>query len=659
MKTLVAKLDYLKVANFFILIILLSLAGCADKSKWANRIEWAELSLFELPDEQDFPDEGAVVLYDEGKMEIFSSGPTGFSEFERHKIIKILNVRGEKYANIMIPFFPGVSIDDIQARTISSSGIISVLEENKIYDVNLYPNFVFYSDQRAKIFTMPAIAPGSLIEYRYKVSIRGRTLWHSWTFQDNIPTLLSRYTLIHPSEWKLNYKLYNLDIAPDEEIAPVGFKATRTWEARNLPALKSEFGMPSRKHAVAKLTFAPNGVKTWNDVAVWYNNLASPQTEPNQDMKELAERLTYGLLSDEEKLRTIYEWVRDNVRYIAVEIGLGGYQPYPASEVFTNRYGDCKDMTTLLCGLAEASDIQVDEVLISTWQNGVVDTTLPSPFQFNHAIAYCPTIGENGIWMDATDKGCTFGKLPWYDQGLPALVIGKGGEASLKITYRDSASSNHSRMNWKVNLNSDGSAIVQGKTQLWGVMASEMRADLLFSSQEEIRQWLEMHIAKRSIGTTLDSFKVNGLREIKDPLEISFNFHSTGFARKRSNQLILQPGTVSLFELPKLFRSRPRSYPIQFRFPFVQELKMEVQIPDSYQVAVSTFDDSLNTDFGSATWTCSSSQNILQLHVTYMLSKSHIAQDRYQDFLEFLRELQLKDQWEIMLLPQNFDREAD
>lgn len=652
-------MDYLKVSKLLILIIIIALAGCADKSKWANRIEWPELSISELPDEQDYPDEAAIVLYDEGQMEIFSTGPTGFSEFERHKIIKILNVRGEKYANVKIPFSPGVTIDDLQARTITPAGKISVLEKGEIYDVNLYPNFVFYSDQRAKIFTMPAIEPGAVIEYRYKVSIRGRTLWHSWKFQDNIPTLLSRFTLIHPSEWNLNYKLYNLDITPKEDIAPLGFKATRVWEAHNLPGLKSEFGMPSRKHTIARLTFAPNGVKTWDDVAAWYNNIASPQTEPNQDMKELAERITRGLSSDEDRLQAIFEWVRDNVRYIAVEIGLGGYQPYPASEVFTNRYGDCKDMTTLLCGLSEACDIQVDEVLISTWQNGVIDTTLPSPFQFNHAIAYCPTVGRDGVWMDATDKGCAFGTLPWYDQGLPALVVGNGGEASLKITSQDSASSNHSHMNWKVKLNSDGSAVVQSETTLWGVMASETRADLLSASQQDLKEWLEMHIARRCIGTTLDSFKIDGLREVKDPLEISFNFQSAGFARKRFNQLILQPGAVSLFELPKLFQSQSRSHPIQFRFPFKQELQMEIRVPDSYQIASSIFQDSLKTEFGSATWAYSTSQDVLKLHVTYLLSKSHIAQDRYQDFLNFLRKLQLKDQWEIVLFSKNDGREVE
>ncbi|UCF64794.1 MAG: DUF3857 and transglutaminase domain-containing protein, partial [bacterium] len=518
---------------FFISSILLY--GCADKSRWATRVEWPELSLSDLPDVNDYPDDGAVVIYDEGKMEIFSSGPTGFSEFVRHKIIKILNIRGEKYANVMIPYFPGVSLDQIQARTISPSGKISVLDSKEIYDVTLYPNFVFYSDQRAKIFTFPAVEPGSVVEYRYQVSIRGRTLWHSWVFQEEIPTLLSRFTLVHPSEWRLNFKLYNLDIEPLEDLAPIGFKATRIWEAKNLPPLKIEYGMPARKNSISRLSFAPNGVQNWDDVAMWYHELASNRTDANQEMRMLALQLTEGLSSEQEKLKTIYEWVRDNVRYIAVEIGIGGYQPYPATEVFENQYGDCKDMTTLLCGLAEAVGIRVDEVLISTWQNGEIDTSLASPFQFNHAIAYYPSAGDRGIWMDATDKGCEFGKLPWYDQGLPALVIGKAGEGELMKTPRDSARSNQTHMNWQVTLQPDGSAQVQSKTRMWGAMASEMRADLRYASNEDIRHWLEMHVARRAAITSLDTFMIQDMAVIKDPLTIEYSFHSSHFARKRAD----------------------------------------------------------------------------------------------------------------------------
>ena len=85
---------------------------------------------------------------------------------------------------------------------------------------------------------------------------------------------------------------------------------------------------------------------------------------------------------------------------------------------------------------------------------------------------------------------------------------------------------------------------------------------------------------------------------------------------------------------------------------------MEVIFPDSYYVSDPQFEDTLKTEFGLATWACSTSQDILKLNVSYMLSKSHIAQENYQDFLNFLQELQLKDQWEIMLQSQNAERET-
>jgi len=641
---------YLRFLKYLFLILSIFLSGCADKSRWATRVEWPALTFSELPDQDDFPDEGAVVIYDEGKMEIFSSGPTGFSEFERHKIIKILNIRGEKYANVMIPYFPGVTLDQIQARTISPSGKISVLDSEEIYDVTLYPNFVFYSDQRAKILTLPAIEPGSVVEYRYQVSIRGRTLWHSWVFQDEIPTLLSRFTLIHPSEWRLNFKLYNLDIKPIEDLAPLGFKATRIWEAKNLPPLKSEYGMPARRNSISRLSFAPNGVENWDDVALWYHQLASDRTDANEDMKKLALQLTQGLSSEQEKLKTLYEWVRDNVRYIAVEIGIGGYQPYPATEVFENLYGDCKDMTTLLCGLSEAAGIRVDEVLISTWQNGELDTALASPFQFDHAIAYCPAVGDGGIWMDATDKGCEFGKLPWYDQGLPVLVIGNAGEGILMKTPRDSSGSNKTCMNWQVTLQPDGSAQVQSQTHMWGAMASEMRADLRYASKDEMRKWLEMHVARRSAVTSLDTFQVPDLGVIKDPLTIEYSFHTSHFVRKRADKLILQPGMISLFDLPNWFRSPSREHPVQLRFPFEQEHRLQIQLPDSFQVNRPVFQDSIISEFGHARWNWSVAGEILNIQVNYTLKKTMITEPEYQDFREFLSTIQEKDLWEVILV---------
>ena len=90
---------------------------------------------------------------------------------------------------------------------------------------------------------------------------------------------------------------------------------------------------------------------------------------------------------------------------------MGGYQPHDAEEVLEKRYGDCKDMVVLICALAARADIRVLPVMISTHQNGLPDTSLPSPLQFNHLIAYAPDIDSAGIWLDATEKNCRFGHV--------------------------------------------------------------------------------------------------------------------------------------------------------------------------------------------------------------------------------------------------------
>jgi transglutaminase-like putative cysteine protease len=634
---------------FVFIIIFFILAGCAGRDKWATQIQWPDLDWQRLPSQSDFPDEAAVILLDEGKMEVFGSFTSAFSEFERHKIVKILNRRGEKFANVIIQYYPSVTIEKIEARTISPAGKIFVIEPKDIFDINLYPNFIFYSDQRAKIFTFPAVEPGSILEYRYQLSIQGRTLWHSWLFQDEIPTLLSRFTVTYPSEWDLNYRIYNTDVEPQITDAPNGFKATHFWEERNIPSLKSELGMPPKKDLLSRISLAPVGIKEWKDVAQWYDELSTPQMKANESIKKFSREITTGQQTDLEKLQNIYEWVRDHVRYIAVDMGMGGFQPHLVTEIFRNQYGDCKDMTTLVCSMAKEIGIPVYPVLISTHQNGYPDTTLASPFQFNHAIAYCPALLPGGIWMDATEKGCAFGQLPWYDQGTPVLVIGEDGKAIVQITPTDSAESNRLITEWKVILDEQDFAQIQGEMTFFGAPAAEKREELFSFSQQEVREWLESYLTERNDGATLDSFKISGLQPVMDPLKIAYSFHTPLFARQRSGQLILETGTAVRFELLNYFTSGKREHPIQFRFPFLYEVDLLIHLPGNYLPEIPAFEDSIDSSFSSANWCWQLEGKQLRIKFNHRLTQPDIPTEQYSAFRDFLRQVQEKNRKEIIL----------
>jgi len=623
--------------------------SCAHKGDWAERIAWEEIDIENIPEEEQYPDAGAIILLDEGKMEIFGGGQIGLSLFERHRIAKIFNTRGQKLVNVVIPYDSQTEVKDIQARTISPEGNITVLDDKTIYDITHYPKFIFYSDQRAKLFTMPAVENGSLIEYRYRLNIRNRTFWHFWSFQDDFPTLLSRFTLIEPSEWEVNYQLYNIDLDPHITKNPQGFKSTYVWEARNVSAYRTEFAMPPFRESLARLAVAPVGFKTWQDVAKWYYDLSEPQIKPSSGVKRLAATLTEGVENDKGKLQRIYEWVRDHIRYVAVEIGIGGYQPHPAEEILVNHYGDCKDMTTLLCSLAREAGIDTYEVMVSTRQNGIQDTSLPSQLQFNHAIAYSPTVGDDGVWMDATEKGCPFGQLPWYDQGLPVLVVGKEGKANIITTPSVPPDSNRTTLDWRVDLESSGSASVIGETLLRGAYATELREELLYTSPDAHRQWLEMFLANRCSGAKLDSFRISGLHPVQDPLTISYTFRTATFAVSRTREMVFRPGSILAFDLPDYFRSPKRVHPIRFLFGSRRELHLTVNLPGGWTVDTPAFSDSLASPFGSALWSWTTRDNVLHVHLCTRMMGDDVKPQHYQGFQDFLDRIRKGDLREVVI----------
>ena len=202
-----------KICLFFTCIIIL-VASCASMKDWASRVDWEGISLDSIPGKEAYPDAGSIIVREVGKMEIIGNPESRTSLFDYHTIEKILNECGHDRLNIAIPYYAGTTVEAVAARTISPDGKITVVTPDEVYEVTYYPNFIFYSDQRAKMFTMPAVENGSIIEYRYRLRIQGSTFWHGWEFQQAQPILHSKFTLITPSAWSVLYKMYNTEIQP-------------------------------------------------------------------------------------------------------------------------------------------------------------------------------------------------------------------------------------------------------------------------------------------------------------------------------------------------------------------------------------------------------------------------------------------------------------
>ena len=574
------------------------LSSCGSQSGLVTTDPATLAAWMQLTPPADAPDAEAVTISDEGTMEIVGSGDVGFSVFDRHRIVKIFNPRGHRYANIMIPYATGSQVTDISARTITPSGHTVVLNDADVFDVSLYPNFVFFSDQHAKIFTFPAIENGAIVEYSYKLRLANRGLWHGWVFQDEIPVLHSKFMLVKPGDWKIHYRGYGRVAEPAFTTAPAGFKSKHIWEEQNVAPVKVEYGMPPYQEVLTHLAIAPIGFESWNDVSSWYYETVHPKSSGGPLVRALADSITAPYQTQRDRLRAIFEWVRDHVRYIAVEIGVGGYTPHDAEDILAKRYGDCKDMVVLVCALSSRAGITVVPTLTSTQQNGRADTSLPSPLQFNHLIAYAPDIEGGGVWMDATEKECRFGVLPWYDQGVDVVAaMEKPDKVIIRTPVRQGAE-NGIDLRWRATVDSTGMAFVHGTSVLTGAVAAEIRHHLRSASRADQKEWLETFLAERVPVPDVDTLAIDGTSADADTLTLSYSFHSAAFATRNNVAMVMRPGDIVSSGVSAYFRSPTRTHPVRFRFASHTGLHLMIALPPGWRVGGSVSPDSVHSDFG-------------------------------------------------------------
>jgi hypothetical protein len=594
------------------------------------------LSLDVFPDSKMVPDAGAFIALDEATVEVVQQDVVTFSEIVRHTVIKVFNEKGYRYANVVIPYDGDSKVSGIQARTILPNGKSITLAKKQIFDTNLFPDPMFYSDLRAKRFTMPAVEAGCILEYRWTKTTHDFTFWTRWAFQQDDPVGVSRMVIRCPNTWEIRRKTYGTDIQPKVENSMKGGKADHVWQLENIPAYHPEHGMPPGNNQVVSILFSPVGVKTWGDIAQWFSNISKSPFRPDASVRAQACVLISDAKTSKEKLKRIYEFVRDHIRYVAIEIGLGGYQAHPAGQVLRNRYGDCKDMVALIAALSESAGIHVEPALAPTWQYGEMDTGLVSLVHFNHLIARSVLPDGSEIWMDATDKTSCFGSLPWYDKDRTVLSVSPNGQAHILRTPKSSASENGIERFWDVCVDSSGKAGGTLSMILRGAPAGDMRFFSRRSSRDDLKNWFGREMLSRFPSGNWEKIEMHDTDSLDKPLRIVGTFSDARCFYSNANGYGFQPGSFSTFDWNRLFPDKNRIYPVQMEYPMVVRDEAAIAFPGQWRTIRNSEKDSLASFFGgfSASWNVTG--NRLVYRRCFRVDSTRIEQSEYEGFQNFL-----------------------
>jgi transglutaminase-like putative cysteine protease len=566
-----------------------------------------------------------------------------------HRILRIYNQRGKDYGEHVIRTNKFKKVGKIKAQVRGSDGaLIRELKKSEVREQSPFANYVRYADDRIKYFDLSATAFPYTVEYSYEVEYKSLFFWPDWYPQWRIPVERSVYRLTAPEE--LSFKTYasNVKVEPMEKRSKG--KRQVTFELTEIPPFEPEENMPPQGDHMMAVFFAPEefdlagykgSTSSWGAFGKWYASLAREQYELSPERRRSINDLTKSCISAKEKVKTLYRFLQRKTHYVAIQLGIGGYQPRDAESVLATGYGDCKDLATLFIAMLGATGIKAYPALIRTQSKGAVLPDFPSS-QFNHAIAQVP-LERDTLWFDCTLNYCPFGELPSEDEACQVLVVMED-TAVLIHTPGSSAQDNRFSTSITAKLAPDGSFEITGSLAATGNYESGYREFLNECTATEKREWLGRLIGKHAPDFTLSGCDFKKTSDLDASFAIEFSAKLLKYSISAGNELLLNPNLLIRVDADDVLTEEEREYPVDNQFASIQEAQLVVDIPQGLAVKAVPEQQNITFPFGSfqTRYLVSKEQLTCKRHLT--INQRLIDPASFGDYKEFLGKIYAADQ---------------
>lgn len=586
------------------------------------------------------------------------------------RVIRILTPDGVQYGQNLGFSFDGQSeIVSTHAWTLKPDGKIVELEDKEITEIQLYP-YKTYVDTKVRTFSMPEIAPGDIVVYEVETH-RDHPIWsmgYSGTFDimDRTWRLSSynvRFTLNLSPLWSYQHKIYYADSQQPEMIE----EGSHTWNWDSVKGpYKDELNITRKPQLAYNCTttdpeWFDRNRATWEDLASHYQNLSNGRLGLNAELREIVTGLTADKATNLEKIRAIANFVRQNITYLAVEVGVGGYQPRHVLNTFRNRYGDCKDMSSMVVSMLGAGGITAYPALIRTTDRGFIDPEFPMQ-TFNHVIAYIPNVEETEVWVRAFPAGPDYGRSLWIDatansasiedmpggiQGTHALVV-TPEEGYLLKTPVLGPEQNAVYKSGFVELQLNGDSGVTANELFVGADGMDRRSMLLRQTEHDRLEWMQRYLGARVARSQLIDFQLSELDNLDEHVQVSYEFSTRKYANIAGNLFFFRPNIFSArSNIP--FTVDERQYGITFTNASSEIDSVTFSLPEIYVVDSLPESMSFDSDFGAYRTSYTVKDNKLEFRRHFSIKLPEVPADSYQDLIAFYQMVIRSDKAQVVL----------
>lgn len=644
----------------FILIFLF--ARQTDAQNYTHEFGKYSKEDFELKTCPYEPDAEAVVLYDIGKTS-FGSEVGGFNIYFQHTFkIKILSKAGLKFAEISIPLYQGDDgserLETIKANTYNyENGNIKVtsLNPKETYTQKINDRWVI------KKFAVPGVKEGSVFDVHYVTNSPYIFNFNDWNFQRDIPVLYSEYTavMIPTVEYVYSlqgaskfdeYKSYTIHNGADQIVGPNNDDMAYLFIMHNLPSIKEDDFMSTIEDYRIKLNFQLAGYATGQGAVI---KVMTTWEQLNKDLLnngDFGRYLRSGKGKAEELLETmnlpaaplekanyLRTWMTENFKFNGIN------SPIAKSSVKTfleTKVGNAAEINLFYTALLRAAGLDAEPVIISTRDNGKINTNYPFIDAFNYTMVTLNSEGKIFL-LDATESLYRFDEIPPRCLNEKGLIV--NNDKAQWITFSSIVNSKI-QYNQELTINPSESTMLQKCTaEFSGYDAAEYRSKFLKSYDNLKKEMIHLNVEA-------DSIRPKNLDFIEFPFELSFN--EVLPMEIAEGKIILDPFLGrAIKENP--FKQQVRTYPVDFNYRRTRSFETIIRIPDGYSVLTKPENLIVNNPMVRIIYTIDDqTPGILKVTAVYEFKKDIYPSDSYTDLKGYFNLIVNKLNEKIVLQPK-------
>lgn len=572
-----------------------------------------------------------------------------------HLVVTVLDKNGDDFSELFLPYDKSTKISSLSGRSFNSLGMHDDKLKNKaIQDINYTSAGAIYDDLRMKTASFSGDTYPYTVEYEYTIEYNGLMAYPEWQplCGYRISVEKSSFQISSPDTMKFRYREFNLPPGCRTEKHENGMHSIE-WKLDSLKAWRAEPMSPELDLETPHVITAPSrfiydghagSMNSWKEYGQWVSMLNEGRDQlPPQRQNEIRE-LVKEVKDTTQIVRKLYEFMQNRTRYVGIQLGIGGFQPFPAETVDRLGYGDCKALSNYMKALLNAAGIaSVYTVAGAASNQGITMTDFPTNHQTNHIIL-CVPLHSDTLWMECTSQTTPFGYMSPFTAGRKALNITSNGGKIVNTPLLTASQSSQNR-NAEVQVYPDGSIKSIVKTKYSGYQYDNISQNLTESKEEQEKALYD----KLSItGLVISGLNYEIVKDKIPRATETVSLSTPMFATKTGGRLFIP---LNIFNQVKTAPSRVdnRIMPVYRAYAFVDKDSLILHLPKGFKPESTPKGKTFATEFGEYSSTITIREDQLVYFRELKMNRGTWPKERYTALVDFYNAIVSADKVKLVL----------